>query len=403
VFEVELTVHKHGQMMFFLGDPWNATALNLVWNPKREMTECLVSERRHHGGWFWGGSRDFGPERRISLKLVVGDGRQTLFHEDKPISWSECWPTDCCLRIWSETADSAVIHRCSLRPLTAQDVAACGWTTPPTELAQNAGDAAARLTKISEGYPDRPKAGKNFAVKTTRTPMAWIPPGEFVMGNPGAADPAHDGRHRVRITKGYWMAQLEVTQGEYRKVTGANPSLVTGSPYLPVDWVTWDQAAAYCRKLTDLEGKARKLWRGYVYRLPTEAEWEYACRAGSDGDFGVPGELVWSRNTSECRPHEVAEAQPNKWGLYDTHGNAMEWCFDAWYDYPKGPKNEVMVDPVKIGQPDRDTFVVRGGAWWSLPTMCTSHRRAKNHSHPNGFRGFRIVLGPEIREPVIED
>ena len=106
--------------------------------------------------------------------------------------------------------------------------------------------------------------------------MAWIPPGEFEMGS---RDPKDEGRHRVRLTKGYWMAQIEVTQREYNKVTGANPSRFAGSPYLPVDWVAWDQAAAYCRKLTDLEREAGRLPAGYEYRLPTEAEWEYACRA----------------------------------------------------------------------------------------------------------------------------
>jgi formylglycine-generating enzyme required for sulfatase activity len=224
--------------------------------------------------------------------------------------------------------------------------------------------------------------------------MVWIRPGEFEMGSP---DPNNEleRRHRVRLTRGYWIAQVEVTQGEYSKVTGANPSRVTGSPYLPVDWVAWDQAAEYCRKLTNLEHNAGRLPRGYEYRLPTEAEWEYACRAGSDDDFSVPEQLVWSRGPSGCRPHEVAESQPNKWGLYDMHGNAMEWCFDAWYDYPKGEKG-VTVDPFKIGKPDKATFVVRGGAWWSIPQFCTSHWRYLNHNNPNGFRGFRIVLGPAI-------
>jgi formylglycine-generating enzyme required for sulfatase activity len=176
---------------------------------------------------------------------------------------------------------------------------------------------------------------------------------------------------------------------------GANPSRVTGSPYLPVDWVAWDQAAAYCWKLTNLERKARRLPPRYEYRLPTEAEWEYACRADSEEDFSVPAELVWSRGPSQCLPHEVAESRPNKWGLYDMHGNAQEWCFDAWYNYTKREK-ELTVDPFKIGQHDKDTFVVRGGAWWSGSQFCASHWRSMNHNNPNSFRGFRIVLGPAI-------
>jgi WD40 repeat protein len=255
------------------------------------------------------------------------------------------------------------------------------------------------LRQISRRYPEQPKAGKRFALKTTGTPMAWIPPGDFKMGS---RDPKDEGRHRVRLTKGYWMAQIEVTQAEYRKVTGTNPSRVTGSPYLPVDWVTWDQATAYCRKLTELERKAGRLPEGYEYRLPTEAEWEYACRAGSNEDFSVPQDQVWSRDCGGRRPHEVAESKPNNWGLYDMHGNALEWCFDAWYDYPKGNK-EATVDPFTIGQPDKDQwFVVRGGAWWSTADGCSSHWRAPNHNNPNGFCGFRVVLGPEIRDPFGE-
>ena len=253
---VELTVNKHGGMRFCLGDPFNEAEIALYWKAEREMIECVLPHW-YHGGWGWNGGRDFAPERRISLKLVVGDGIQTLFHENKPILSVGAWPTDCCLRICSEPTGSSVIHRCWLRPLTEQDVAACGWTTPPTDLALNAGDAAARLSKISEGYPDRPKTRKNFAVKTTGTPMAWIPPGEFVMGTRNPKEREYEGRHRVRLTRGYWMAQVEVTQEEYSKVTGANPSRVTGSPYLPVDWVAWDQATAYCWKLTNLEQKGQ--------------------------------------------------------------------------------------------------------------------------------------------------
>jgi len=159
----------------------------------------------------------------------------------------------------------------------------------------------------------------------------------------------------------------------------------------------------FCLKLTEIERKAGRLLPGYEYRLPSEAEWEYACRAGSGEEFSVPKETVWSRDRRECRPHEVAESQPNLWGLYDMHGNVMEWCLDAWSDYPKGLK-DVAVDPVRIGRPDRDTsFVVRGGAWWNEDRFCASDWRDRNPNAPNGFRGFRIVLGPEIQGLQIKE
>lgn len=399
VFEVELTVNQPPEdISLQLGDPLNACHVSFHWHPERRVIECSLNEWRHYVA-IVGKSRDFALGERINLKLAVGDGRQTLFHEEAPISSAGCWPTDCSLRIWSKTPDSAVIHRCSLRPLTRQDVAACGWPIPPSRLSLDSREASARLGLIFAGYATRPRVGRRFAVKTTRTPMAWIPPGSFEMGS---RDPNDHRRHRVRLRKGYWMAQIEVTQGEFGKVTGANPSRVTGSPYLPVDWVAWDEAAAYCRKLNESERQTDRP-AGYEYRLPTEAEWEYACRAGSERDFSVPEEWIWSRDRGDNRPHEAAESQPNAWGLYDMHGNAMEWCFDAWSEYPEGTE-DVTVDPFKIGRPDTETtFVVRGGAWWLGPGECTSHWRSRDHNNPGGFRGFRIVLGPEIRDAKVKN
>ncbi len=337
---------------------------------------------------------------RSSLVMVVGDGKQVVFRDGATILLCHDWPQDCCLRILSYTPGSGVIHRCSLRRLTPTDAAACGWPMPPTDLGLDASVSSARLRRMFGMLPPRPRKEHPFAVKTTGTPMIWIKPGEFVMG---PRDPKNEGRHRVRLTKGYWMAQIEVTQAEFQSVTQGNPSRIFGSRYLPVDWVAWDQAMAYCGKLTEVERKAGRVPAGYEYRLPTEAEWEYACRAGSDEEFGVPKEMIWSQDRGESRPHQVAESQPNLWGLYDMHGNAMEWCLDVWYDYPKGSK-DVAIDPLNIGQLDKDkSFVVRGGAWWFRDQHCSSGWRDRNPSSPNGFRGFRIVLGPEIQGLKIKE
>ncbi len=142
-------------MGFGFGDMWNEPQIRLFWKPEREMIECLLAHWSH-GGWGWNGGRDFAPERRISLKLAVGDGRQTLFHENNRILSLDAWPADCNLRIGSEFPDSAIIHRCSLRPLTEQDVAACGWETPPTDLAVTLAEEAARRAKIAEAFPGGP-------------------------------------------------------------------------------------------------------------------------------------------------------------------------------------------------------------------------------------------------------
>jgi formylglycine-generating enzyme required for sulfatase activity len=266
---------------------------------------------------------------------------------------------------------------------------------PPTRLNLDADAAHARLERLFGGRPNRPSREQPFTVKTTNMPMVWIEPGEFLMGSD--QDQKDGRRHRVRLSKGYWMAQYEVAQGQYGSLMNGNPSRITGSPSLPVDWVAWDQAVSFCRRLNEAEREAGRLPSGYEYRLPTDAEWEYACRAGSDEEFSVPTQMIWSRTRGEWRPHEVAESPPNPWGLYDMHGNAPEICLDAWYEYPRGSK-DVAVDPVTLGRSERGaSIVLRGGAWWFDDGLCASGRRDRCPATPDGFRGFRVVLGPEIR------
>ena len=204
VLEVELTLNKGGDVNFQLGDPFQASHLVFRWNPNREMTDCTLvhwdNDMAHaHSG------RSYSVGMRIKLRVVVGDGWQTLFHEENRVVSAFAWPADCCLRILSDDPDSAVIHRCSLRPLTAQDIAACEWPIAPSHLTLDARETAARLALVLARYPARPRAGRRFALKTTNTPMAWIPPGEFEMGS---RDPKDERRHSVRLTKGYWMAQI---------------------------------------------------------------------------------------------------------------------------------------------------------------------------------------------------
>ncbi len=410
VLELELTVNEGGELELNSGDqPVDHFQIRFAWNEKRRMIECTLSRCIYGMSWVNAdkGSHDFDAGKPVTIKLVVGDGRQTVFHEGTDILVAHSWPNDCGVGIVSNKPNSGVIHRFSLRPLTPSDAAACRWPVPPTELGLDARQSRGRLARIFRVRSALPRKDNAFAVKATATPvwagtpMVWIKPGEFEMGS---RDPNDKLRHRVRLTKGYWIAQSEVTQGEYQKVTNGNPSRITGSPFLPVDSVAWDQAGEYCRKITEIERKAGRLSpAGYEYRLPTEAEWEYACRAGGDDNFSVPEPLIWSWDRGDGRPHEVAESQPNEWGLHDMLGNAMEWCLDAWYEYPKGSK-EVVVDPLKIGQSGALVpFVVRGGAWWITSDRCTSHWRDRAPNSPHAFHGFRIVLGPEIRDPKMKN
>ena len=183
----------------------------------------------------------------------------------------------------------------------------------------------------------------------------WIPPGRFMMGcSPGDAECGDDEKpsHEVTLTKGFWMGETEVTQAAYQKVTGNNPSASKGAN-LPVESVSWEDAQAYCRATGG--------------RLPTEAEWEYAARAGSTGSrYGDLDQIAWYRDISA--PREVGKKQANAWGLYDMLGNVWEWVADWYAGYPAGSqrdpagpskKNAAKIDEGQGGE----SHVMRGGSW----------------------------------------
>jgi formylglycine-generating enzyme required for sulfatase activity len=147
--------------------------------------------------------------------------------------------------------------------------------------------------------------------------LVWIAPGEFKMGSNDGED-FEKPLHTVKITKGFYMGAFEVTQGQYQQVMGTNPSYFKGAN-LPVEQVSWDDAVEFCKKLSQKEGK--------TYRLPTEAEWEYACRAGTTTKFSFGddesqlGEYAWYGKNSGMKTHPVGKKKPNAWGLFDMHGN----------------------------------------------------------------------------------
>jgi len=224
--------------------------------------------------------------------------------------------------------------------------------------------------------------------------LVLIPPGEFMMGSP--ADEKRRGvdepQHRVKITKGFYMGATEVTQAQWQKVMGNNPSYFEGDN-LPVEQVSWDNAVDFCRKLSATEGK--------TYRLPTEAEWEYACRAGSTGPYAGNGKLDdmgWHGGNSGGKTHPVGTKQANAWGLYDMHGNVWEWCAD-WYgvDYyrqspvsdPEGPNQGAPLRWAPQG-----ARVVRGGSWDSGLTgrfRCADRDYSRGPADRGDRGGFRCA------------
>ena len=239
--------------------------------------------------------------------------------------------------------------------------------------------------------------------------MVPIAAGTFQMGSPvtplGVApyfnQPQSQPVHAVTITQPFWMGKYEVTQSEYQAVMGSNPSFFQGANR-PVEQVTWNQAVAYCDALTVQEAAAGRLPSGYEYRLPTEAEWEYCCRAGTTTEFHYGSALVCSQanfaysyhTSSSCSATGTAVVgsyAANAWGLHDMHGNVWEWCLDSWDGSANYPAGSVS-DPYVTSGPGR---VIRGGGWSIISNYCRSaFRYWLDPDFAYFFLGFRVVCAP---------
>ena len=217
--------------------------------------------------------------------------------------------------------------------------------------------------------------------------LVLVPAGEFLMGSPDSEQTAFHSekpQHRVRITKPFYLGKYLVTQEQWESVMGKNPSPFKGTKN-PVERVSWDDCQEFLKRLNEKSG-------GGKFRLPTEAQWEYACRAGSttrycfgDDESGL-GEYAWYDKNSGGRTHPVGEKKPNAWGFFDTHGNVSEWCAD-WWDasyYRNSPTD----DPT--GSSGGAFRVSRGGGWGSGARDCRSANRRiyppETHSNALGFR-----------------
>jgi formylglycine-generating enzyme required for sulfatase activity len=228
--------------------------------------------------------------------------------------------------------------------------------------------------------------------------LVLIPAGSFLMGSP-EGEPGRESdegpQHRVEITKAFYMGRTEVTQGQWRGVMGTEPwkgeSRVQEGEQNAASYINWDDATEFCRRLSQREGK--------TYRLPTEAEWEYACRAGTTTRFHFGddesqlGEYAWFDGNAyykdEKYAHRVGQKKPNPFGLYDLHGNVYEWCGD-WYDsdyYASSP----LRDP--RGPNSGSSRVLRGGSWRHEPyyVRC-AYRSSGTPDDRNYGPGFRVVL-----------
>jgi formylglycine-generating enzyme required for sulfatase activity len=261
------------------------------------------------------------------------------------------------------------------------------------------------LTYISIPYLSRGQKIKNEpdSIKTIKLQrdvlmqFRWINPGTFYMGSTDSEigrDKDEGPRHEVNLTNGFYLGIFEVTQAQWQAVMGVNPSVFQQGEETskrPVESVSWADCNKFV-KILNSKGNDR-------FRLPTEAEWEYACRAGSESPYywqeGQNGELVfsysWCNSRSYATTHAVGLKLPNAWGLYDMCGNVWEWCSD-WYDAYQGYS---VTDPA--GPQSGKEKVFRGGSWYDFPV---SLRSANRHRHePEGRYtsiGLRLVLEREV-------
>ena len=218
-----------------------------------------------------------------------------------------------------------------------------------------------------------------------------IPAGKFVMGAPPADKdkPSDETPHDVEITRPFYLAATEVTQGQYQQVMGVNPSVLppAGTPdrqEYAVENVSWDEAAEFCRRLSKLPAEKAA---GRSYRLPTEAEWEYACRVGGEEEDSLDGS-GWYNENSRGKVHPVRSLKGNAWGLFDMRGGVWEWCSD-WYgkDYYEHSPREDPQGP-KAGR----LRVARGGSWADPASDCRCTRRLGLAPGIRLGMGFRVVL-----------
>jgi formylglycine-generating enzyme required for sulfatase activity/uncharacterized protein YegL len=328
-----------------------------------------------------------------TIKLIIPNGNETLFvGSDTMITWEGVLPNEFVKLEYSiDNGKNWIAIEEKINGLDYK------WRVPNTP----SNECLARVTSKA-------------LLSELENEMILIPSASFMMGKEDGeyALPHESPKHLVDLTKDFLISQYEITQKQYEEIMGFNPSKFVGIE-LPVDNVSWLDAIEFCNKLSEVNGyqPCYKLvdtiyecdWEANGYRLPTEAEWEYACKANSETDY-YNGDIIfedchkldenldkiaWYCYNSDDMPHTVGSKEPNEFGLYDMLGNVSEWCWDSYlYDYYA---NSSVVDP---RGPEKYIYrcVRRGGSWYSGPRDCrTTDRESSEIDATSNIIGFRVV------------
>ena len=250
--------------------------------------------------------------------------------------------------------------------------------------------AAAGLARFN---PTPPRAGNSFVLPHLDLALLWFAPGEFTFGSPDNENSRGSDEGpatRVTLTRGFWLGRTEVTQAQWLAVMGTDPSRFKAAVF-PVEQVSWREALEFCRRLSASERAGRRLPAGYVYSLPTEAQWEYAAKAGATGAFAEKvDDLAWHDQNSNGTTHPVATKRPSASGLHDILGNVWEWCADWYGVYPGGTVADY------AGLATSTAKASRGGSWWAGPRgQRPANRYRYMPQNGNDDLGFRLALVPD--------
>jgi formylglycine-generating enzyme required for sulfatase activity len=231
--------------------------------------------------------------------------------------------------------------------------------------------------------------GDKFTIPDLDLTMIWVEPGTFMMGSPETekSRTGNETQHEVTLTNGFYLGKYELTQAQWEKVMGSDPSRFKGADR-PVENVSWNDVVAFCKNLTEMEKKVGRVPKGMAYQLPTEAQWEYACRAGTTtkyswGDSINASNANYDENLDETTP--VGKYPANPWGFHDMHGNVWEWCVDRYGTYPTG----LVTDPLDAAS--GLTRVTRGGSLRHVGSLLRSAKRRTDAPRSRiDVLGFRV-------------